>query len=175
MRRGRWRGRRRSKIAVETSATSSDPADCKKFTTQQFIEQTTKSTAPKRSKTCEEQAAENEGVEAAAVSNVEVEGSKATADAALTGGALDGQEVEIALVKDGDQWKLDELAGFTAFDPSTVTASLEREFAKPSNEISKSQATCIIDSFKAAPEAKLEEALLSSSTDGFEEIAGGCF
>ncbi len=161
--------------AVETSAASGDPADCKKLSTRQFMEQTTKSTGSEAVETCEEQAAENEGVEAAVVSSVEVEGSKATADAILTGGALDGQEVEIDLVKDGDRWKLDEIAGFTAFDPSAVIASLEKEFAKPSNEISKSQTACVVDSFKAAPEAELEEALLSSTTEGFEEIAGSCF
>jgi len=160
--------------AIETSATSSDPADCKKLQTQKFMEQTTKSSGAEAVESCEEQASNEEGVEKATVSEVEVEGSAATATATLAGGGLGGQEVEIALVKDGDQWKLEEITRFTKFEPSKVIATFEEEFAKPSAEISKKRATCIIEAFEAAPEAELEEALLSSSTEGFQKIAGDC-
>jgi hypothetical protein len=161
--------------AVETSATSTDPADCTKLATQTFVEQTTQSEGAEAVKACEKEASEETGAKSAAVSNIEVDGSKATADAALTGGGLDGQEVEVALVKEGDQWKLDEIPGFTKFDQAKVIETLERELAKPSNEVSKSDAACITKSFEEAPAAEFEEALLSPSSEGFEEIAGGCF
>lgn len=161
--------------AVETSATSTDPADCTKLATQQFIEQTTQSEGAEAIKTCEKEAKEESGAKSAAVSNIEVDGSKATADAALTGGGLDGQEVEVALVKEGDQWKLDEVVSFTKFDQAKVIETLERELAKPSNEVSKSTAACITNAFEEAPEAEFEEALLSPSTEGFEELAEACF
>ncbi len=161
--------------AVETSATSTDPANCKKFSTQQFMEQTAQSEGAEAVKTCEKEASNNEGAESVTVSNVEVEGSKATADAALTGGGFNGQEVEVALVKEGDQWKLDEIAGFTKFDEAKVIETLEKGFAEPSSEVSKSLASCIVKSFEEAPQPEFEEALLSGSTKGFEEIAGGCF
>ncbi|HEY2335248.1 MAG TPA: hypothetical protein VGH58_09605 [Solirubrobacterales bacterium] len=160
--------------AIETSATSSNPADCKKLLTQRFMEQTTKSEGSEAVKACEKEATEDKGVKAATVSKVEVEGSKATADAALAGGGLDGQEVEIALVKQGDQWKLDELAGFVKFDKAKVIEAFESEFAKPSSEVSKSLAACIVNAFEEAPQAKFEEALLNGSTEGFEELAGSC-
>lgn len=160
--------------AVEISATSDDPADCKKLSTQRFMEQTTKSSGSEAVESCEEELSKDEGVEKATVSTVEVEGSKATADAVLAGGAFDGQEVEIALVEDDGQWKLDEIVRFIGFDPTKVTASFEREFAKPSAEISKRRADCIVEAFEGATEAELEDALLSPSTEGFEEIAGSC-
>ena len=159
---------------IETSATSSKPADCKKVNTQNFVEQTTRLKGPEAVKRCEEEASEGSGAKSATVSNVEVDGSKATADVALTGGSLGGQEVETALVKDGDQWKLDELTGFAKFDQATVVKTFEEEFSK-SKEVSKSLASCISGDFKKAPQAKLEAALLSGSTKGFEELAGGCF
>lgn len=162
------------KEAIETSAASNDPADCKKLSTQKFMEQTTKSRGSEAVESCEEDASNEEGVEKAAVSSVEIDGSEATAGASLSGSLLDGQEVEIALVKDDDRWKLDEITRFTAFEPAKVTAALEEEFAKPSAEISEKRAACIIKAFEAAPEAELEEALLSPSTEGFEEIAGDC-
>lgn len=161
--------------AVETSATTTDPADCKKLATQQFMEQTTQSEGSEAVKTCEKEASNDEGAEDATVSNVEVEGSKATADVALTGGGFNGQEVEVALVKEGEQWKLDEIAGFVKFDEAKVIETLEKGFAKPSSEVSKSLASCIVESFEEAPQPEFEEALISGSTEGFEEIAGGCF
>jgi hypothetical protein len=161
--------------AIETSATTTDPADCKKLATQQFMEQTTQSEGSEAVKTCEKEASNDEGAEDATVSNVEVEGSKASADVALTGGGFDGQEVEVALVKEGDQWKLDEIAGFVKFDEAKVIETLEKGFAKPSSEVSKSLAACIVESFEEAPQAEFEEALISGSTENFEEIAGGCF
>jgi hypothetical protein len=161
--------------AIETSATSTDPADCKKLATQQFMEQTTQSEGPEAVKTCEEEASNDEGADSATVSNVEVDGSNASADVALGGGGFDGQEVEVALVKQGDQWKLDEVAGFVKFDEAKVIEALEKGFAKPSSEVSKSLASCIIESFEKAPQAEFEEALISASTEGFEEIAGSCF
>jgi hypothetical protein len=160
--------------AVETSATSKDPADCKKLSTQKFMEQTTRSEGAEAVKECEKNASNGEGAEAAEVSDVEVDGSKATADVALTGGSFDGQGLEIALAKQGDQWKLDELAGFAEFDKAKVIGILKSQFDEPSSEVSKAQASCIVESFEEAPQAELEDALLSGSTKGFEEIAGDC-
>jgi hypothetical protein len=160
--------------AVEVSATSKDPADCKKLSTQNFMEQTTRSEGAEAVKGCEQNATDGVGAKSVKVSEVEVDGSKATADAALTGGSFDGQSLKIALVKEGDQWKLDELAGFAKFDEAKVIEILESQFNEPSSGVSKSQASCIVESFEEAPEAELEEALLSGATKGFEEIAEGC-
>jgi hypothetical protein len=161
--------------AIEISATSIDPANCKKLSTQQFIEQTTQSEGSEAVETCEEEASNDEGADTATVSNVEVDGSDASADVALKGGGFDGQGVEVTLVKEDDQWKLDEIAGFTEFDQAKVIETLEEGFAEPSSEVSKSLASCIVQSFEEAPQANFEEALISRSTEGFEEIAGDCF
>lgn len=160
---------------VVTSATSTDPADCKELATQQFIEQTTQSEGSEAIETCEEEATNDEGADKATVSNVEVDGSNASADVALSGGGFDGQKVEVTLVKEDDQWKLDEIAGFAKFDEAKVIETLEKGFAEPSSEVSKGLASCIVESFEEAPQAEFEDALISGSTKGFEEIAGDCF
>ena len=49
--------------AVVTSATSTDPAVCKKLATQQFMEQTTQSEGSKAVKACEEEASNDEGAD----------------------------------------------------------------------------------------------------------------
>lgn len=160
--------------AIETSATSTDPADCTKVDTKGFVEQTTQTEGAEAIKLCEKEASEESGAKSADVSNIEVDGSKATADVALSGGGLGGQEVEVALVKEGEQWKLDELTGFVKFDQAKVVETLKEQFAK-SSEVSKSLSTCITTAFEEAPQDKFEEALLSPSTEGFEELAGSCF
>ena len=148
--------------AVVTSATSTDPAVCKKLATQQFMEQTTQSEGSKAVKACEEEASNDEGADTATVANIEVVGSQASADVALSGGGFDGQEVEVTLVKEGDQWKLDEVAAFVKFDEAKMIETLEKGFAKPSNKASKGVASCVIKSFEEAPQAKFEEALRKS-------------
>lgn len=160
--------------AIETSATSTDPADCVKFSTQGFMEQTTQSEGPEAVKNCEKQASEGKGSEAATASNIEVEGSKATADAAISGGSFDGQTMEVALVKEGDQWKLDELTGFAKFDKAKLIEAFEKTFAEPSNRISKSLASCLVESFEAGSQEEFEDLMLSGSAEGFVEIAETC-
>jgi ABC-type glycerol-3-phosphate transport system substrate-binding protein len=160
--------------AIETSATSTDPADCTKLETQQFMEQTTQESGKAAVSKCEKEAEAEEGAESASVSNVEVSGSSATAEAALTGGGLDGQAVEVALVKDGDQWKLDEVVKFTKFDRAKLVEYFEEEFSKSSNELSPKLAGCFIEAFQEGSQAEIEELLLGSSAKGFEEIAETC-
>ncbi len=160
--------------AIETSATSTDPADCTKLETQQFMEQTTQSEGSKAVKECEKQATEEKGSEAATASNVEVEGSKATADAAISGGSFDGQTVEVALVKEGDQWKLDELTGFAKFDKAKLIEAFEKTFAEPSNGVSESLASCMIEGFEVGSQKEFENLMLGGSPKGFEEVAEAC-
>jgi hypothetical protein len=114
---------------IEASVTSTDPADCKKLQTQQFMEQTSRESGAVAVKKCEEEAENDEGADSAEISEVTIDGDVATAETALSGGSLDGQAVEVALVKDGAQWKLDEVVKFTAFDHAKLIEVLEDGFA----------------------------------------------
>jgi hypothetical protein len=160
--------------AIETSATSTDPADCTKLQTQQFTEQTTQEKGKAAVTKCEEEAEAEEGAESASVSNVEVNGATATAEAALTGGGLGGQTVEVALVKDGEQWKLDEVVKFSNFDRAKLVEFFKEEFSKASSELPPKLAGCFIELFQEGSQAEIEELLLSSSSEGFEEVAEAC-
>lgn len=160
--------------AIETSATSTDPADCTKLQTQQFMEQTTQESGKAAVTKCEEEAEAEEGAESASVSNVEVSGLSATAEAALTGGGLGGQTVEVALVKKGEQWQLDEVVKFTNFDRAKLVEYFKEEFEKASSELPPKLAGCFIEVFQEGSQAEIEEMLLSSSSEGFEEVAEAC-
>lgn len=159
---------------VETSATSTDPADCKKLNTQKFMEQTTQESGDTAVKKCEEEAKEGEGAKAVSVSAVEVDGSDATAEAALSGGNLDGQTLEVALVKDGDQWKLNEVVEFTKFNQTKLVEVLEKGLTEPSSEVDPKFASCVIDAFKQGSQKEVEELLFGGSSGTLEEVFEAC-
>ncbi len=159
---------------VETSATSTDPADCKKLETKGFMEQVSQERGRAALAECEEEAENGENAESVEISNVEVAGAGATADVVLSGGgaSLEGQTLKVALVKDGDQWKLNEVVEFAKFDKAKLVEGVEKEIEK-SGELSSKFAACFIEAFKRADQAEVEE-LLFGSGKGFEEIARSC-
>ncbi len=160
--------------AIETSATSTNPADCSKLNTQQFMEQTTQESGKAAVAKCEEEAKAEEGAESVSVSSVEAGGSSATAEAALTGGALNGQTLEVELVKNGDQWQLNEVVKFTEFDRTKLVEYVEEEFTPSANGLSPKLAGCFVEAFQEGSQADIEELLWSGSGEGFEEIAEAC-
>jgi hypothetical protein len=161
--------------AIETSATSPDPANCKKLSTQAFMEQSTSASGKEAVEQCEEDAGEPENnAESVEVTKVEVEGEEATADAAFTGGSFDGQTVEVALVKEGDQWKLNEIEGFAKLDKTALVEALETQFEAGESELSEETTACILEGFEESSQPEIEELLLSGSSEPIEELAKEC-
>jgi hypothetical protein len=161
--------------AIETSATSGDPANCTKFKTENFAEQSTGESGKAAIKTCEEEAKQDpeSRAESVEVSEVEVDGSKATANAALSGGNFDGQTVSVALVEEGGSWKLDELTGFVKFDQGAIAQVFETQLEE-SGELSSKQTSCIVEGIEELPRAEVEEVILSGESTSIEELAEGC-
>jgi hypothetical protein len=160
--------------AIERSAANEDPANCTKLQTQTFTEQTQQESGKAAVQSCEEEAEESEGAESAMAANVAVDGSTATAEATLKGGSLDGQTLEVELVKDGDQWKLNEVVKFTKLDQAKLVETFEREFERSKNEVSPQLAACFAEAFAKASQAEIEEMLFSVSTRALQEVVEGC-
>jgi hypothetical protein len=160
--------------AIETSATSTNPkAACAEFSTQQFMEQSTNTEGAAAVKQCEENAKEEQGAESVDISEVEVEGSEANANVALTGGSLDGQSLEIALVKEGSDWKLNELVGFTELDATALAESLGTSLKEEGGEAA-ALAPCIEEKFEVREQSEIEELVISGSTKPIEELVEEC-
>lgn len=158
---------------IETSATSTDPADCKKLSTQQFMEQTTSTEGAGAVKACEEGAREEEEAESAEVAEVEVNGSEATAETIFTGGPLEGQAVEVGLVKEGSDWKLNEIVGFTKLDASALAATLGGKLKEEGGEVAEI-APCIEEAFEEGEQSEVEELTIGGSSAPLEELAKEC-
>jgi hypothetical protein len=158
--------------AIETSATSTDPADCSALLTQNFLEQVEFGEGQAAVKSCEEDAKdESDDPDSVTVTEVEVDGSNAAANAAFVGGTLDGQTVAIGLVKEDGDWKLDELESFAEFDREALIAGLEESFNGPDG-LEEEAASCIIEELEASSEEELEKYVLEPET--FLGVAEDC-
>ncbi|MEX2106744.1 MAG: hypothetical protein WD810_07575 [Solirubrobacterales bacterium] len=160
---------------IETSVTTTDPSKCTELMTESFLEQNSGETGKAALEECEEEAEDtSDDPDSVTVSSIEVDGSDATAEVAFVGGGFDGQTVDVALVKDGDQWKLDEISGFADLDSDALATTLEEQFEEVSDEITPDQISCIGDAIRDAPQTEIEELLLSGSSEKFVEFAEAC-
>ena len=148
---------------------------CTELETQAFVEQNSAEKGPTAVKTCETEAEEGkEQAEEAKVSNVSVNGEKATAQVAFTGGSLGSQELEVALVQEGGDWKLDQIEGFAKYDGKALGEAFEKQFEEEPEGLSKEQASCIAAKVGEANQAEAEELFFSGSPDKIIELAEGC-
>jgi hypothetical protein len=158
--------------AIEAAAVSGEASACTEFQTQRFTEQTTNETGEAAVQQCEEDAGDTAGDEID-VSNIEVDGDSATAEGAITGSFFDGQTIEVALVNEGDQWKLDELTGFTEFDRDAFLASFEAELSGEQGA-SPEAIDCLRSQIEAQSDQQLQEFLVGADPQAEERIFGPC-
>lgn len=162
-------------IVIREATTGGKPADCKRLETLPFMEQTVQIKGKEALKACEEHLSEvKDNPKAVVVSKVAVEGSGATADVAFTGGGFNGQTATIALVKDGDQWKLDKIEGFAKFNRAKLIEQFETKLADASSAFKKSTVSCFVKKMEKASEAEIEELVLSGSAEPVTQLLEVC-
>jgi hypothetical protein len=159
---------------IRTSIMSSDPSDCLKLETLRFMEQIHFTSGQTAVKACEADAPDtSDDPDSIDVENVTVQGDKATADASFAGGGFDGSTLALALVKDGDQWKLDEITAIPKFDlPAFEKAFTQRLVT---NEGVQSQAVgCITNALDQAGPTVVKAALISGNSTHLLNLIGPC-
>lgn len=159
---------------IENAATSTDPSVCSETQTLAFMEQTSGTSGKGAEKECEKEAKAGKGQpESVSVTKVEVDGENATADAAFKGGIFDAQTLELALVEEDGEWKLDELTGFAKLSPeSLVKAFAEQIEEEP--EIEPETAACFVEGLEELSSSELESIVVENNTEAFGAIAKGC-
>jgi hypothetical protein len=159
---------------IENSATTSEPSKCTEDQTEAFNEQDQAVPAKEALKACEESAGESESeAESVDVSNISVNGETATAEAALTGSALNGQTVEIELAKEEGKWKLNQFLGFTKYDGAALAEGLKEEL-EGQEGISTSLAKCVSEGFAEASQEEAESMGFEGNTEAVEELVESC-
>jgi copper chaperone CopZ len=160
---------------IEKAATTTDPSNCSELETQRFNEQNTQQKGKAATKACEEEAkAGEEQAEGAKVSNVSVNGEKATAEVEFEGGSLGSQTLEVALVQEGGNWKLDQVEGFANYNGKALGEAFEKEFEEKPEGLSKKQAACIAGKVAGSSQKEAEELFFSGSSEPIIKLAEGC-
>ena len=159
--------------AIEESATTTDPSKCTKYQTEAFNEQDAReSTNPLKS--CEESAESNEEpAESVNVSNIEIDGETATAQAEIEGSSLNGQSVEIEMAKEEGAWKLNQFIEFSSYDGKGLGETLTKELEKE-GEVSASLAKCVGEGFAEISQQEAEAVIFAGEAEGLEELAKSC-
>ena len=112
---------------IETAMLEKDSGKCTELYTAAFREQTTNKTGSAAVEECEKPDAPNDRAKSIEISNLGIDEAAATADVAISGGSFSGQTITVALVEDGDRWKLDALTRFAKLDVDELAAILERQ------------------------------------------------
>lgn len=160
---------------IEKAATTTDPSNCTELETQRFDEQNNQRKGKAAIKACEEEAeAGEEQAEGTKVSNVSVNGEKATAEVEFEGGSLSSQRLELALVQEDGNWKLDYVEGFASYDGKALGEGFEKQFEENPEGLSKKQATCIARKVAESSQAEAEELFFSGSSEPIIELAESC-
>jgi hypothetical protein len=97
----------RVRDAAEEILTTEGKGACTKLATQDFVEKSTGQEGDAAFEECDNDPGKLS--ESSDISKVEVDGSQATVEAKAEGGELDGEEVELSLLKQEDEWKLDDI------------------------------------------------------------------
>jgi|GEM_PF-685632 len=160
---------------IEIAATSTNPADCKKYATQSFLEQTQFEEGAAAVKECEEDAGDSEGdPKSVKVTKVEIDGSDATAEASFVGGTFEGQTLSLSLVEEGGTWKMDEIDGFAKLDQDRYAESFEEGVTSGEDRVPKSVASCIGRAFRGLSQSELEDVVFSKDPKRLIELAERC-
>jgi hypothetical protein len=123
---------------------------------------------------CEKNAeTESEPAESVTVSNISEDGESATAEVAITGGSLEGQSVEVGLMKEEGDWKLNEFSGFTKYDPANIASQVEEQLSEEGGATA-AIASCVAEGIEEMSEEEAEAMVFEKDNEGVEEIATAC-
>jgi hypothetical protein len=103
--------------------TGKDREDCEKLLTESFRQKSTHQTGSAAIDECAQTRAKNT-VEGVDISDVKVTGDRATATAKPTSGPAEGEVLELSLVKQGGDWKIDDLDRPSQADPETAERTI---------------------------------------------------
>jgi hypothetical protein len=163
---------------IVASVTTDDPADCLRLYTTRFWERRSGQLGQAGIRFCEQQVLDQSGAEdpkAVTVADVEVRGQTARADAGFSGSSLDGQTVEMGLVREEEGWKVDELIGFVGLDREKLIDRLSAEMHDGSGGALRPRlARCLTEQFESLDDGDLEALTLNLDTALLRRLLTTC-
>jgi|tagenome__1003787_1003787.scaffolds.fasta_scaffold20927684_2 hypothetical protein len=162
--------------AIRQAVTSTDPADCTRLQTQRFVDQSQLVKGAAALKRCRDDAKDPRGnPRTTTVSAIKIDGDVARARAAFEGGDLDGQAIDLRVVKHRDRWKLDHIEGFAKFDRKRFLAALGASLRRPPDSLPQGAVTCIVGRIGGLSDAAIESIYVNADSGRLAGVFGPCF
>jgi hypothetical protein len=160
--------------AVRTAATSSDPDDCTRVETQRYLEQIHFVTGSAAVNACRQDAPDtSDDPDSVDVADIEVDGTNATANETFHGGGFDGSTLSLALIRQGDQWRVDEITGVPTFDlPAFEKAFTQRLSSREG--VSGAGTACVTKALNSAGPDAVKGALIGGDASQLLSLIGPC-
>jgi hypothetical protein len=158
---------------IEEVITTSSDEHCTELETQRFVEQVNFATGSEAIESCRD-ADPDANADSVEVTNVQVDGDQATADALPEGSVFDGQTLRLSLVKEDDQWKLDHADDMVDFDQARFAESYAERLKAGDGPLSDAQAECVGSNLATGPRDVVETAILSGDPEELAPAFQGC-
>jgi hypothetical protein len=158
---------------IEEVITTTSDEHCTELETQRFVEQVNFATGSEAIESCKD-ADPDANADSVEVTNVQVDGDRATADALPEGSVFDGQTLRLSLVKEDDQWKLDHADDMVDFDQARFAESYAERLKAGDGPLSDAQAECVGSNLATGPRDVVETAILSGDPEELAPAFQGC-
>jgi hypothetical protein len=159
---------------IRTAVLSNDAAKCTEVMTAALREELSGKSGADALSDCKEEAVEDKhDTKAVEVFAIQIEGDRATAEAAYAGGTFGGQTLQFSLVKGGGRWKIDQATRITKFDRKAFLAGAAVSLTD-AEEASPDQQRCIVGRLGEESRGEIEDLLLHGSQAGEIELARAC-
>jgi hypothetical protein len=158
---------------IRKASTTNAPTKCTELQTEHFNEEGGRLTATQGLIACEQVNEEGSApANKVEVTSIDMEGNKATAEAALEGSTLNGQTLEIELVKEGGKWKMNQFVGFKHYDATAVAEGIEQRLK--GSHVPGKVVKCVGAGYAKFSQEEAEEISLQGNLEPVEELLKSC-
>jgi hypothetical protein len=146
---------------IRRALTTTDPATCTTLFTRAFAEQTQLTDGPGAIIACRDALRRGKPARQTAISDVSVDGGRATARVAVAGGDADGARYDLRLVERDDGWRLDHIDAVELEFDRYLRAG-RQQIARPPDALSGKEADCVVRRLRRVGESRLERAIVAA-------------
>ncbi len=154
-------------------STTKDPSKCTELQTPKYNEEGGRVSAAEGLHLCE---SANEVSQAPAnsvdVLGIDVEGEKASVEAAFKGSTLNGQTLGFELVKEAGKWKLNQFLSFVHYDAKAAGEGVEERLENIGS--STKVVKCMGSSYAEFSQREAEEVSMEGNIEPIEELLSRC-
>lgn len=159
---------------IRTAVLSHDAAKCTGVLTAALREEMSGKNGRNALRDCREEAVEDKhDTKAVAISHVDIEGDRATAEAAYSGGTFGGQTILLSLAERGGRWKVDQVVRIAKFDRRRFLAGAAVNIAD-SGEASPDQTRCTVARLGRESQGEIEAVMFHRSEAAEIELTRAC-